>query len=593
MTFSAQLTAADDFETAVAPLVATPTASGIPRRFRFSSLTEAIDYAATGNSGLNFYSDRMALVSALPYRELRAQAIGVAGKLRGLGMRPGDRVALVAETDADFVIAFSACQYAGLIPVPMPLPLAFGGHDAYVQQIRHMIVEAQAGAAMAPAWVGNWLAQAAEGLGLRFCGTAADLAALPEAAFEILPTDPEAVSYLQFSSGSTRSPAGITITHRALMANTEGNAQAGLDVRDGDRCTSWLPFYHDMGLVGFLLTPIVAQLSVDYIATRDFARRPLNWLRLMDANGGTITYSPSFGYDLCAKRVSTGQMPEVDLSGWRVAGIGGDMIRPQVLRDFEKAFAPVGFRGEAFVPSYGLAETTLAMTFCELGRGVRTDRVDSIELETRRRAVPAAAANLRQREFMICGRAIPGHVVEIRGEDGALLPERQVGQIFVRGPSLMSGYDRRPAETAAVLGVDGWLDTGDLGYRIGDELVITGRSKDLIIINGRNLWPQDLEYCAEQVENVRPGDVAAFSVENPHADEEQVVVLVQCRSSDPDMRQTLMQSVSTTLRKSYGIAVHVDLVPNNALPLTSSGKLRRGNARKAYLEGTLRLDAAQ
>ncbi|SBW07789.1 putative Acyl-CoA synthetase [uncultured Alphaproteobacteria bacterium] len=588
MTFSAQLAAHDAVVDLASPRVATPTASGLPRRFRFATFTEALDYAALGETGLNFYSDRMILAHALPYAELRERALGLARRLLGLGLAPGDRVALVAETEPDFVVAFAACQYGGLIPVPLPLPLAFGGHDAYVAQIRQMITDSLAKAALAPTWVSQWMERATHDLGLRFCGRVADLAAHPEAKGELAPARPEAISYLQFSSGSTRQPAGIAITHRALMANTYGIAHDSLKVRDGDRAISWLPFYHDMGLVGFLLSPITAQLSADYLASRDFARRPLNWLRLMDANGGTISYSPSFGYDLCAKRVSTGQMPQIDLSRWRVAGIGGDMIRPQVLRAFAAAFAPLGFSDDAFVPSYGLAETTLAVSFCETGRGLRTDRVDAVALEMDRRAEPATIDHPRQREFVVCGRVIPGHVVEVRGEDGRILPERQVGRIFVKGPSLMSGYDRRPVETAVALTADGWLDTGDLGYRIVDELVITGRHKDLIIINGRNLWPQDLEYCAEQVDSVRTGDVAVFSVNDPEAEEERVVALVQCRSSDPEKRNQLAQSIASILTKSYGITVHVVLVPNNALPLTSSGKLRRGNARKAYLEGTLR-----
>lgn len=588
MTFSAHRATADAPVDLISSGIATPTASGLPRRFRFGTFTEALDYAARGETGLNFYSDRMALTAALPYAELRSRALVLARRLLGLGLDRGDRVALVAETEPEFVVAFAACQYAGLIPVPLPLPLAFGGHDAYVAQIRQMIVDSLARAVLGPAWVAQWMDRAVEGLKLCFCGRVGDLAMHPEAAIDLAPARPEDLSYLQFSSGSTRQPAGIAITHRALMANAYGIARDSLAVRGGDRAISWLPFYHDMGLVGFLLSPISAQLSVDYLASRDFARRPLNWLRLMDANGGTISYSPSFGYDLCAKRVSTGQLPSIDLSRWRVAGIGGDMIRPQVLRDFAAAFAPLGFDGAAFLPSYGLAETTLAVSFSRAGQGLKTDRVDAVALEMDRRAEPAAADLPRQREFVVCGRVIPGHVVEVRGEDGRALPERQVGRIFVRGPSLMSGYDRRPTETAAALTADGWLDTGDLGYHIGDELVITGRHKDLIIINGRNLWPQDLEYCAEQVETVRSGDVAAFSVDDPQAAEERVVVLVQCRSSDPDKRENLMQSVSATLTKSYGIAVLVVLVPNNALPLTSSGKLRRGNARKAYLEGTLR-----
>lgn len=588
MTFSAQLAAHDAVVDLASPRVATPTQSGLPRRFRFATFTEALDYAAMGATGLNFYSDRMVLTHALSYADLRERALGLARRFHGLGLAAGDRVALVAETEADFVVAFAACQYGGMIPVPLPLPLAFGGHDAYVAQIRQMIVDSLAQAVLGPAWVAQWTERAVEGLSLRFCGRVADLWAHPEADVELAPARPEDMSYLQFSSGSTRQPAGIAITHRALMANTYGIARDSLRVQDGDRAISWLPFYHDMGLVGFLLSPITAQLSVDYLASRDFARRPLNWLRLMDANGGTISYSPSFGYDLCAKRVATGQLPQIDLSGWRVAGIGGDMIRPQVLRAFAAAFAPLGFDARAFVPSYGLAETTLAVSFCETGRGLVTDRVDAVALEMDRRAEPATADHPRQREFVVCGRVIPGHVVEIRDEDGRVLPERQVGRIFVKGPSLMSGYDRRPVETALALTADGWLDTGDLGYRVVDELVITGRHKDLIIINGRNLWPQDLEYCAEQVDSVRTGDVAVFSVNDPEAEEEQVVALVQCRSSDPEKRNSLAQSIAALLTKSYGIAVHVVLVPNNALPLTSSGKLRRGNARKAYLEGTLK-----
>lgn len=239
------------------------------------------------------------------------------------------------------------------------------------------------------------------------------------------------------------------------------------------------------------------------------------------------------------------------------------------------------------MPSYGLAEMTLAVSFCEPGGGLRTDCVSAAALEMRRRAEPAFPGDPRQREFVICGRVIPDHDVEIRDENGAPLSDRDIGRIFVKGPSLMSGYDHRPVETAAVLAPDGWLDTGDLGYRIGEELVITGRHKDLIIINGRNLWPQDLEYCVEQIEMVRIGDVAVFSIDDSDAEEERVVALVQCRSTDSEKREALMLSVSSALAQSYGVAARVVLVPNNALPLTSSGKLRRGRARKAYLDGTI------
>jgi fatty-acyl-CoA synthase len=562
----------------------TPTSSGIAQRFRFGSLSEALDYAATGRSGMNFYSDRLELVKALPYRELRDRAIALARRLHGAGLRRGDRIGLIADTGPDFIVAFAACQYGGLLPAPMPLPNAFGGRETYVEQIRHMLKAASASAAIAPEWVMPWLSDAGADMSLKLCGTLAQISDLPEALVTPVRSSPGELSYLQFSSGSTRMPAGIAVAHRALMSNTSRIAANGLLVREGDRAVSWLPFYHDMGLVGFLLTTIVAQLSVDFMPTRDFARRPLNWLRLIAQNGGTITYSSSFGYDLCAKRATSGQLPRFDLRSWRVAGIGGDMVRPHILERFADIFAPCGFRPGAFVPSYGLAEATLAVTFCEPGRGLRIDRVDTEELELSRRAVPAGDGR-RARDFVTCGRVLPDHAVQVRDDDGALLGERQIGHVFVQGPSLMSGYDRRPEDTAAAIGADGWLDTGDLGYFIGEELVITGRAKDIIIINGRNIWPQDLEYTAEQVDGVRQGDAAAFSIEREDHSEEQVVVLVQCRTVDPEKRRSLIQSVTASLRKVHGVGALVEPIPRNSLPMTSSGKLRRRSARAAYLSG--------
>lgn len=569
----------------------TPTSSGLARRFHFSSLAEAFDYAAAGTSGMNFYSGRLELMQARTYRDMRDAAQSLARILLSGGLKRGERVALIADTDPDFVVAFAACQYGGLIPAPMPLPSAFGGREGYVAQIRHMLETAQASAAIAPDWVLPYLSEAAEGLNLKLLGTAAQLFALPEGRTDLFPSQPDELSYLQFSSGSTRMPAGIAVTHRALMSNTEAIAGACLAVRDGDRAVSWLPFYHDMGLVGFVLATIVSQLSVDFVATREFARRPLNWLKLMDMNGGTISYSSSFGYDLCAKRVSTGAYPRVDLSQWRVAGIGGDMVRPAVLDAFAKAFAPAGFKKTAFVPSYGLAESTLAVAFCELDRGLRIDRIDSGRLETEKVAVPPSAGNARVRDFVTCGRVIPGHRVEIRDDEGRVLGERKIGHVFVSGPSLMRGYDRRPEETAEVLKADGFLDTGDLGYFTEGEVVITGRFKDIIIVNGRNLWPQDLEYTAESVEGLRPGDAAAFGVDQGDGDEEQVVVLIQCRTPDPEARQKTIHAVTAALAKGHGVGAKVVTVPKNALPMTSSGKLRRRSARASYLAGAF-ADAA-
>lgn len=567
-------------------LAATPTSSGRPLRSGdFGTLVEALNYAATGRSGMNFYSGRLDLVERLSYRDLRDNAISLARTLLSQGLRPGDRVALIAETGADFVIAFAACQYARLLPAPVPVPPAFGGRESYAVLLRKMVSGARASALLAPSWLAEWLPETVQGMGLKLWGTVDQLRQLPEGAVALSLPEPGDVAYLQFSSGSTRSPTGIAITHHALMTNAGAMVGPGLDIRSGDRAISWLPFYHDMGLVGFMLAPVASQMSVDYIATRDFARRPLGWLSLMDRNGATVSYSPSFGYELCARRAATGLPDGLDLSRWRAAGIGGDMIRPHVMNQFAETFAPAGFDRRALVPSYGMAETTLAISFAPLGRGVETDRIDVDKLERLGLAEPPQpGSDSRSREFVNCGVVIPGHELRIQGEDGESLSERQVGRVLVRGPSLMVGYDNRPDETAKVIDANGWFDTGDLGYLIDGSLVITGRAKDVIIVNGRNIWPHDIEHTVEQLHSLRTGDAAAFAVDDDKG--EHAVVLVQCRSSDETVRSELIRLVAATVSGVHGIEPEVMLVPNNALPLTSSGKLSRSAARNAFLSGT-------
>lgn len=571
-------------------LAPTPTFSGLPLRFAdFDTLVDALEYAADGNSGMNFYTGRLELSECLPYRDLRDHAVSLARILLGQGLRPGDRVALIAETGGDFITAFAACQYACLLPTPVPLPPAFGGRDAYCALLRQMVSGARASALLAPSWLEDWLPEALDGLGLKFYATVAQLRTMPEAAVTLTPPRSDDVAYLQFSSGSTRSPTGIAITHRALLANAGAMISAGLVLRPGDRAISWLPFYHDMGLVGFALTPLIAQLSVDYLSTRDFARRPLGWLSLMDRNGGTISYSPSFGYELCARRASTALPLGLDLSRWRAAGIGGDMIRPHVLEQFAEAFAPAGFDRRAFVPSYGMAETTLAVSFADLKRGVETDRIDIEVLEHQGRAESAVPGSSgRSRDFVVCGRVIPGHELQIRAENGVVLAERQVGRVVVRGPSLMTGYDHRPEETARVMDADGWLDTGDLGYLTDGRLVITGRAKDLVIVNGRNIWPHDIEHTVEQLDTLRTGDAAAFAIDDIHG--ERAVVLVQCRTREGTARRALARAVGAAVSRVHGIEPQVVLVGNNALPQTSSGKLSRSAARVAFLSGAFASD---
>lgn len=562
----------------------TPSTCSLPmRKADFATLTEALDYAAGSERGLNFYAGNGQLRESLTYQDLRAEALSLARRLLAAGFEPGERIALVAETSGDFVRAFFAAIYAGVVPVPMPLPAAFGGREGYVAHIRGMLGTARASGLFAPSSLVGWVAEAAEGLGLRAVGAFGVLDGFAEQRIDLPTVGGDDVAYLQFSSGSTRFPSGVTVTHRSLMANARAIVEHGLRIAEGDRGVSWLPFYHDMGLVGFLLVPLTAQTSVDFLPTSEFARRPLTWLSLISRHRGTLSYSPSFGYELCARRAALSRPEGIDLSSWRAAGIGGDMIRPHILANFAETFASCGFDRRAFVPSYGMAETTLAVSFAPLDTGAETDRVDMDILEEEGRAAAPQAPGARARDFVLCGPPLPDHAVEIRDPDGAAVGERRLGRLFVRGPSVMSGYFDQPEETARTLSADGWLDTGDLGYRVGESLVITGRAKDLIIVNGRNVWPQDLEWSAERVSGLRSGDVAAFSVEQDEA--ERIVLLVHCRLPDPEARRALKAAVTGTLRAEHGAEARVLLVPPHSLPQTSSGKLSRNRARQLFLSG--------
>lgn len=331
------------------PEAPTPTVSPgrAHRQGDFSTVVEALEYAADGETGYNFYDVRGNLVRALSYRELRDRARAAARKLLSLGLERSARLLMVADTEADFAILFMACQYAGIQPVPVAVPTTIGGQAAYVEQLRRQIEASQASAAVAPAELMIFLDEAAQGLDLKLIGPPAVFDALPESSAPLEPFAAHEASYLQFSSGSTRFPKGVRITQACLSANARCTIRYGLQAKSGDRCVSWLPLYHDMGLVGFMLTPMYAQLSVDYLNTRDFARRPLMWLQLMSRNRATLSYAPSFGYDLAARRANP--LPEgLDLSTWRAAGIGGDMIQPHTLEKFAK---PLRLAGSAAKPS--------------------------------------------------------------------------------------------------------------------------------------------------------------------------------------------------------------------------------------------------
>ena len=558
------------------------------RRADFRSVPEMLDYAAQGQTGVTFYNVRGEILSALAWREVRERAQVTARRLIGAGFAAGERILITADTWPGFFDLFFGAQYAGLLPVPVSIPLGIGGKEAYLDQVRRQLAASGAVAALGVDDLAGFLADAAkQSPAVRLHGGMAAIEALPEKSVDLRPLGPADLCYIQFSSGSTRHPHGVQITQHALMANLAGmTGPAGLDVVVGDRAVSWLPLYHDMGLIGFLMAPLSSQLSIDYLTPRDFARRPAQWLNLISRNRGTIAYSPSFGYDLASRRAANQLPAGLDLSSWRHAGIGGDMIRPDVLDRFAQTFERVGFDRKAFIPSYGMAEVCLAITFCPHGAGVRTDAIDRAALAADQRAVPAAdpTDERRTRRFVLCGKVLPGHRLEVRGADGKMLADREVGRIYVKGPSIMPGYFDEPEATREVLSDDGWLDTGDLGYTLAGEVVVTGRAKDLIIVNGRNVWPQDIEWAIEARKVVKNGDSAAFSVDT--VDGERVVVAVLARVAGEEARQALARDVAGAVREAIAVDCDVVLVPPTVgLPTTSSGKLSRARTKANYLAG--------
>lgn len=560
-----------------------------PKTGGFSTVSEALDYAARGETGYTFFNLRGEAAHALSYREVRERARALAGRLAGRFER-GARLAIVAETSPDFVVAFFACQYAGIIPAPMPMPVNLGGKDGYINQIRQMITCAKAEAAIGPATLREFLDEAARQAGNTTVYDFAELDALEDTGVTPVAFTPEENCYIQYSSGSTSAPKGVIGAQKSVCANLTAIARHGMSLGPGDRAISWLPLYHDMGLIGFMLTPMVAQVGTDFLATSDFVRRPLLWLRLITDQKATITYSPSFGYELAAKRSARAEPGAIDLTTLRVAGIGGDMVRPEALDAFADAFGPLGFNRNAFLPSYGMAEATLAISFPQRGTPVSVDFVDMRHYTRSGIAQPASAVTSpeHKRGFVLCGQPLHGHEIEVRDENSDALDERAVGRIFIKGPSLTPGYFANPEASAAMY--DGkWLDTGDMGYFLNGQIVITGRAKDLIIINGRNIWPQDIEWAVEKVEGVRGGGVAAFSVDEGGS--ERIIVVAERRGMDADALVALKREISGVVQNAAGAPAEILLARPHSMVMTSSGKLSRAKVKHKYLDGAFSEEA--
>ncbi len=571
----------------------TPSQNTIPvRHGTFDTLTQALDYAAKGVTGFNFYSRRGKLLKSIPYSQLRKDARTLARKILYTGTPRGSHMAIVANTHSDFVRFFFACQYAGLVPVPMPIVMHFSGAKGYIKQIKRLLKLSSARLAVATSDYISFLREASKGLNLDLIGSPEEFDRLPESNAKLQSLGPSELAYLQFTSGSTRFPKGVMVSQSAVMNNIHIITGHGINCQNGDRAISWLPFYHDMGLVGLVLATLGSQLSVDFFSTADFAMRPGLWIRLMSENKGTISFSPPFGYELAAMRLRTNDIEKFDLSSWRVAGVGAEMIRPELLEKFADRLSVCGFDSKAFMPCYGMAECSLAVSFSEVGQGLKIDKVDLQKL-----AENNEIAKLEQdvsngpkiKEFVRCGQLLPGFEAQIRDQEGQMVPDGQCGTLFLKGPSIMEGYFNDPEATKEVLSPEGWLNTGDIAYISDSEIVITGRSKDLIIINGRNIWPQDIEYLAETMKEVRIGDACAFSVTDPQG-RERAVVVVQFRNSNGTNPQAFVDRLKGLIATELGIDCHVEIVPKNTLVRTTSGKPSRSGTKKRCLKrGLIRL----
>jgi acyl-CoA synthetase (AMP-forming)/AMP-acid ligase II len=517
----------------------------------------------------------------LSWNEIAERARGVAGALAERGIVRGDRVALVFPTCADFFAAFFGALLAGAVPVPLYPPVRLGRLDEFIDRTAAMLTAVGARVVLSDARVrrllGSVIEKARPPLG---CQTPSQLGVGRYRPVSVAADD---LGLVQFSSGTTVGPKPVALSHRALVAQTirlnafwpdsEGRQESGV---------SWLPLYHDMGLIGCIFPALERPAVVTLIPPEYFVSRPAVWLRAISRYGATISPAPNFAYSLCVEKIKDEELDGVDLSSWRVAMSGAEPVAPGVLRAFRDRFRRWGFRAEALTPVYGLSEAALAVTFSDIEGPFLSRRFNRDALADGGRAV----ADDGGIELVSVGRPLPDFELEIRDRDDRLLGPTRVGRVLVRGPSLMEGYLGRLRDTARVLR-DGWLDTGDLGFILDQELYLTGRAKEVLILRGRNHAPEEVEHAVDQVVGVRTGCVVAASYLPEGADGEELVLLVEARP-DGTPPQDLMAEIERAVRAATGLHPdRVELLDPGTLPRTSSGKLRRLEALRRWRAGTL------
>ena len=544
-----------------------------------TTLLSRIQRASERPTALTFISGDDAV--RVPWGQLHEEARAMAAALQARGVSPGDHVALLGPTTRPLVTAIQASWLAGATVVVLPLPMRLGSLDEFVAQTRARMASAD----------------------ITLCVVDPDLAAFIEPApgdppMALLPdlaghraesyieakVGPDDLAVLQFTSGSTSDPKGVMLPHRVILANLDGAAAAARLDPDDDVCVSWLPLYHDMGLIGLLTLPMITGTELVLGAPQDFLASPIRWMRWISDYGGTATAGPNFSYALAARALNRSE--QLDLSRWRVALNGAEPVNPATVAAFQDAAARHGYRPGASFCAFGMAEVAIAGTFPEPMSGIRVDTVDRHTLESEQYAAPAVEGSPTSKSFAFLGRPVPG--LEIRICDpatGSVLADRCVGELEIRGTSVTPGYYKHPDATAASMH-DGWLRTGDLAYTVEGELVVCGRIKDVIIVGGRNVYPEDVERAAESVDGVRAGNVIAFGIENSKG-REGVVVVAETKAEDKD---PVRSAVAERVRLSVGVPPkEVVLVAPGSLPKTSSGKLQRSLCKRRYLGSELQL----
>ncbi len=521
----------------------------------------------------------------ISYGQLYQSASEVAAGLVESGLEPGETVAIMLPTCADFFYAFFGVTLAGGVAVPIYPPARPRQVEEYLgrqfkilgnAEVRYLISFEQAKPVAQVMRVGL--------RSLREVTTVDDLRARGKRRVFTPPATADTF-FIQYTSGSTGNPKGVVLSHSNVLANVKGIGWA-VQARPDDVVVSWLPLYHDMGLIGSWLFSLYHGFPITILSPLDFLSRPERWLLALSDSGGTLCPAPNFSFELCVRKITDDMIEGVDLSRWRVAINAGEAVMAPTLRAFARRFAGFGFKATSYVPCYGLAESSVALTFPPIDRHPIVDVIDRQTFESQGRA--ATASDGPTLEFVANGRPLPEHEIKLVDIDGNELGERRRGRILFRGPSKTAGYFRNPEATSEVVDSDGWMDSGDLGYWADGELFVTGRLKEAIIKSGHNIIPQEVELAASSVEGVRKGCVAAFGSADSSTGTERIVIVAESRASSKAERAHIEQGVVEAVSTKVGMPPdEVRLVKPYTVPKTSSGKIRRSETRRLYEENLL------